>query len=90
MLWRCHAWHEPMCSIYEFDSSKLVRDGCTQCMINCYRDTSLMQHVAISTHDAYQAFRPGRVVEGVKALMQRTNPDSLRAMIQEVPWILRF
>ena len=90
MLWRCHAWHEPMCSIYEFDSSKLIRDGCTQCMINCYRDTSLMQHVAVSVHDSYQAFRKGQVVEGVKALMQRTNVDSLRAVIEEVPWILRF
>jgi MoaA/NifB/PqqE/SkfB family radical SAM enzyme len=90
MLWRCHAWHEPMCSIYEFNSSKLVRDGCTQCMINCYRDTSLMQHIAVSVHDSYQAFRKGQVVEGVKALMQRTNLDSLRAVIEEVPWILRF
>jgi MoaA/NifB/PqqE/SkfB family radical SAM enzyme len=90
MLWRCHAWHEPMCSIYEFDSSKLIRDGCTQCMINCYRDTSLMQHVAVSVHDSYQAFRKGQVVDGVKALMQRTNVDSLRAVIEEVPWILRF
>jgi MoaA/NifB/PqqE/SkfB family radical SAM enzyme len=90
MLWRCHAWHEPMCSIYEFDSSKLIRDGCTQCMINCYRDTSLMQHVAVSVHDSYQALRKGKVVEGVKALMQRTNVDSLKAVIEEVPWILRF
>ena len=38
MLWRCHHWEEPMCSIYEFDETKLVRDGCTRCMINCYRD----------------------------------------------------
>jgi MoaA/NifB/PqqE/SkfB family radical SAM enzyme len=90
MLWRCHAWHEPMCSIYEFASSKLIRDGCTQCMINCYRDTSLMQPVAVSVHDSYQALRKGKVVEGVKALMRPTNVDSLKAVIEEVPWILRF
>jgi hypothetical protein len=66
-----------------------VRDGCTQCMINCYRNTSLMQHIAISTYDAYQAFRKGQVVEGVNALIQQKNLDSLRAVIEEVPWSQR-
>ncbi len=89
-LWRCHYWHEPMCSIYEFDSSKLIRDGCTACMINCYRDTSLMQHIGVSVRDAYQAFKKGHVLEGAKALTQRTNLDSLRAVVEELPWILRF
>ena len=89
-LWRCHHWDEPMCSIYEFDSSKLVRDGCTRCMINCYRDTSLMQQIGVSVHDAYQAFRKGRVGQGVKVLARPINIDSLKAVIEELPWILRF
>lgn len=71
MLWRCHYWDEPMCSIYKFDKSKLIRDGYTRCMINCYRDTSLMQLVGVWVHDVYQAFRKGKVVEGTKALAQR-------------------
>ena len=54
MLWRCHHWEEPMCSIHDFDESRLVRDGCTRCMINCYRDSSLMQHIAVSVHDGLQ------------------------------------
>ena len=37
-LYRCHFWEAPMCNIYEFDTSKLIRDGCTRCMIDCYRD----------------------------------------------------
>ena len=89
-LWRCHYWEEPMCSIYEFDSSKLVRDGCTRCMINCYRDSSLMQNVAVSVHDAYQAYRKGRLLEGTRALTRKGNIDSLRAVAEELPWILRF
>ncbi len=28
-LYRCHFWETPMCNIYEFDQSKLIRDGCT-------------------------------------------------------------
>jgi MoaA/NifB/PqqE/SkfB family radical SAM enzyme len=47
-LWRCHFWERPLCSIYDFDDSKLIRDGCTRCMIDCYRDASTMQHIAVS------------------------------------------
>lgn len=90
MLWRCHYWDKPMCSIYEFNSSKLIRDGCTRCMINCYRDSSLMQQVAVSLHDAYAAFRQGRIGAGTKALARRENLDSLRAVVEELPWIVRF
>jgi MoaA/NifB/PqqE/SkfB family radical SAM enzyme len=89
-MWRCHFWHEPMCSIYEFDSSKLVRDGCTKCMINCYRDSSLMQHIAVSVHDAYQSAKQGKLLEAAKALTRKGNLDSLRAVMEELPWIMRF
>ena len=37
-LYRCHFWETPMCNVYEWDESKLIRDGCTRCMIDCYRD----------------------------------------------------
>lgn len=89
-MWRCHYWHEPMCSIYEFDSTKLIRDGCTKCMINCYRDSSLMQNIAVSMHDAYQSAKQGKLGESFKALTRKGNVDSLRAVIEEIPWILRF
>ena len=79
-----------MCSIYEFDGSKLVRDGCTRCMINCYRDSSLLQQIGVSVHDAYQALRKGNLLEGAKALTRPGNLDSLRAVMEELPWILLF
>jgi MoaA/NifB/PqqE/SkfB family radical SAM enzyme len=89
-LWRCHNWPEPMCSIYEFDSSKLIRDGCTKCMINCYRDSSLMQNIAVSLQDAYSAVKKGEFKESWQALTRPGNGDSLRAVIEEMGWILRF
>ena len=89
-LWRCHHWEEPICSIFDFDKSKLVRDGCTRCMINCYRDSSLMQHVAVSLHDSYQAIRKGNLKEAAQALGRRANVDSLRAVMEELPWIAKF
>ncbi len=90
MLWRCHFWAEPMCHISEFDKTKLVRDGCTKCMIDCYRDSSVMQHVAMSAHDSYQAFKKGDVAEGFKALGRKGNLGSIGSVLEELPWLLRF
>jgi MoaA/NifB/PqqE/SkfB family radical SAM enzyme len=86
-LYRCHAWSKPMCSIYEFDRSKLIRDGCTQCMIDCYRDASVMQHVAVSLSDAFQALKKGRLLTAAKHLWTRQNWESLGAIREERPWI---
>lgn len=89
-LWRCHQWEEPMCSIYEFDGSQRVRDGCTRCMIDCYRDSSVMQGIGVSIHDAYQALRGGRVGEAGRALARPANLGSVRSLLEELPWLLRF
>jgi len=89
-LWRCHNWDRPMCNIKEFDGSQRVRDGCTKCMIDCYRDSSVMQHVAVSVHDAYQSFRRGRLREGAAALARKGNLGSLHAILEQLPWLLRF
>lgn len=89
-LWRCHYWETPMCSIYEFDGSQRVRDGCTRCMIDCYRDGSVMQYIGVSAHDAYQALRLGKLRDAAKALMRPANLGSIRAVLEELPWLLRF
>lgn len=90
MLWRCHNWAEPMCHIRDFDDSKLVRDGCTKCMIDCYRDSSVMHHIGVSLHDSYQAFKKGQIGEGVKALTRKGNLGSIGSVMEELPWLLRF
>jgi MoaA/NifB/PqqE/SkfB family radical SAM enzyme len=89
-LWRCHFWEEPMCSIYEFDETRLVRDGCTRCMIDCYRDSSTMQHIAVSAHDAYQSVRRGDFGGAARAIARKGNFGSLRAVLEELPWLLHF
>jgi MoaA/NifB/PqqE/SkfB family radical SAM enzyme len=89
-LWRCHFWEEPMCSIYDFDDSKRIRDGCTRCMIDCYRDSSVMQQIGTSAHDVYQALRAGKPGEAARALGRRSNLDSVRSLLEELPWLVRF
>jgi hypothetical protein len=86
-LYRCHAWETPMCNIYEFDQSKLIRDGCTRCMIDCYRDPSVMQFVAVSASDAYNNLKKGRVFAAAKNILDRRNLTSLKAVWDDRKWI---
>lgn len=86
-LYRCHFWEKPMCSIYEFDQSKLIRDGCTRCMIDCYRDPSVLQFAAISLSDAWNKLRRGKVLEAAKHILDSRNLTSLKAVWEDRQWI---
>jgi MoaA/NifB/PqqE/SkfB family radical SAM enzyme len=86
-LYRCHNWSTPMCNIYEFDSTKLIRDGCTRCMIDCYRDPSVLQFVAISASDAYNNLKKGKVAAAARNIFDRRNLTSLKAVWDERKWI---
>jgi MoaA/NifB/PqqE/SkfB family radical SAM enzyme len=86
-LYRCHFWEKPMCNIYEFDQSKLIRDGCTRCMIDCYRDPSVLQFVAISACDAWSNLKRGRLLAAAKNVFDRRNLTSLKAVWEDRKWI---
>jgi MoaA/NifB/PqqE/SkfB family radical SAM enzyme len=86
-LYRCHAWDKPMCHIYEFDQTKLIRDGCTKCMIDCYRDPSVLQFAAISASDAFQNVKKGKLAAAAKNLLDTRNLVSLRAVWESRRWI---
>jgi MoaA/NifB/PqqE/SkfB family radical SAM enzyme len=86
-LYRCHAWDKPMCNIYEFDETKLIRDGCTKCMIDCYRDPSVLQFVAISASDAFNNLKKGKIGAAAKNVFDRRNLTSLKAVWEDRHWI---
>ena len=86
-LYRCHAWDKPMCHIYDFDAAKLIRDGCTRCMIDCYRDPSVMQFAAISAMDAWRHLKQGRLAAAAKNVFDRRNLTSLHAVWQDRQWV---
>ncbi len=86
-LYRCHFWETPMCNIYDFDKSKLIRDGCTRCMIDCYRDPSVLQFVAISASDAWNNVKRGRFVAAARNIFDRRNLTSLKAVWEDRQWI---
>ena len=86
-LYRCHFWETPMCHIYDFDASKLIRDGCTRCMIDCYRDPSVLQLVAVNASDAWNALRKGNVVKAARHVFDSRNLTSLKAVWEDRKWI---
>jgi hypothetical protein len=76
-----------MCNIYDFDSSKLIRDGCTLCMIDCYRDPSVIHFVAVSASDAYNHLKKGEMGAAAKSIFDRRNLTSLKAVWESRKWI---
>ncbi len=86
-LYRCHFWEKPMCNIYDFDPSKLIRDGCTRCMIDCYRDPSVLQFIAISTSDAWHALRRGQVLQAGRHIFDSRNLTSIKSVWEDRKWI---
>lgn len=88
-LYRCHFWETPMCHVNDWDESKLIRDGCTRCMIDCYRDPSVLQFVAISASDAWNAAKKGRLLKAAGHILDSRNITSLKAVWEERKWIGR-
>jgi len=86
-LYRCHFWETPMCNVYDWDESKLIRDGCTRCMIDCYRDPSVLQRVAINASDAWQATKRGQLLTAAKHVFDSRNLTSLKAVWEDRKWI---
>jgi len=86
-LYRCHFWETPNCKVYEWDESKQIRDGCTRCMIDCYRDPSVLQFVAINASDAWHNLKKGRWAAAAGNIFDRRNLASLRAVWEDRKWI---
>ena len=86
-LYRCHFWEKPICKVHEWDESKLIRDGCTRCMIDCYRDPSVLQFVAISASDAWSNLKKGKLLSAAKNVLDSRNLISLKAVWEDRQWI---
>ncbi|MGH8024428.1 MAG: radical SAM protein [Limisphaerales bacterium] len=86
-LYRCHFWEKPMCKVWDWNESSLIRDGCTRCMIDCYRDPSVLQFAAVSLSDAWQNLKKGNLAGAAKNMFDRRNLTSLKAVWEDRKWI---
>jgi MoaA/NifB/PqqE/SkfB family radical SAM enzyme len=89
-LWRCHNWNRPLCDIRDFDGTQRIRDGCTACMIDCYRDDSVMQHIGVAVSDGLRAAIRGDLRQAWNHWVDRRNLVSAREAIQTVTSWMRI
>jgi MoaA/NifB/PqqE/SkfB family radical SAM enzyme len=89
-VWRCDSWSKKLCSVWDFTETPLVRDGCTACVADCYRDSSVMLHFAVSLGDTLDHLRAGRVRAATKTLMDKRNFISLRAVMENAHVLSRL
>ncbi len=89
LLWRCNSWSKPMCHIFEFDGSQRVRDGCQSCMVDCFRDASVQQYVALSFSDGIRALKNGQIRQAVKHVFDKRNLLSIGSALENLFWLKR-
>lgn len=86
-LYRCHQWGKPMCKIYDFDRSKIIRDFCTKCMIDCYRDPSVLQFIAMNLSDTVHDLKGFHLGKATRRILDSRNWTSIRAVLESSEWI---
>ena len=71
-----------MCSVWDFATTPFVRDGCTACIADCYRDSSVMLHFTVSLSDAIHCLQEGSIIAALRKLADRANFVSAGAVAQ--------
>lgn len=89
-IWRCDAWREPMCSVWDFAKTPLLRDDCTACIADCYRDSSVMLHFAVSLGDAADCLSKGHIARALKKIISVRNLESFEAVVGNAPVLSRL
>ena len=86
-VYRCHYLDEPLGPLEEFGQIPPIRDHCDACAIDCYRDPSVYQYLAVSMADSLAALRRGQWLEGLGALLHPYNFLSLTALLEGRHWL---
>jgi hypothetical protein len=88
-IWRCEAWHEPLGSVFDLDRIADERSHCTQCIMSCYRNSSVLMHAAVAAADAAKRVAAGHPLEAASLLLRRSVAESVAALIETAPAIRR-
>jgi MoaA/NifB/PqqE/SkfB family radical SAM enzyme len=86
-VYRCHYLDESLGPVEEFGGILPIRDHCNACAIDCYRDPSVYQHLAVSVADSLAALRRGEWLAGLGALLHPYNFLSLSALLDGRHWL---
>ena len=86
-VFRCHYLDEPLGPLEDLGQIPPIRNDCNACAIDCYRDPSVYQYLAVSVADSLAALRRGRWLEGLGALLHPYNFLSLAALLEGRHWL---
>ena len=86
-VYRCHYLAEHLGALEEIHRLAPIRDRCTACTIDCYRDPSVYQYLAVSVSDSLAALRQGNWLKGLKTLFHPYNALSLAALLEGRHWL---
>lgn len=86
-VYRCHFLGDTLGPLEEIDRLTPIRDGCNACSIDCYRDPSVFQYVAVSLADTLAAWRQGELIRGFKSLLKPQNFLSLFSLLEGRHWV---
>jgi MoaA/NifB/PqqE/SkfB family radical SAM enzyme len=88
-VYRCHYLGEPLGSLEDIAALTPIRQDCTACAIDCYRDPSVFQYLAVSVADALVNLRRGRWLPALGTLLHPYNFLSLAALMEGRHWLRR-
>lgn len=86
-VYRCHFWDKPLGKLEDFPALSQRPDGCRECLIDCYRDASVYQYVAVSLAEALTALRQGQIARGLGQLLHPQNFLSAAALLEGCHWV---
>jgi MoaA/NifB/PqqE/SkfB family radical SAM enzyme len=86
-VFRCHYLDEPLGPLEEVGQMPPIRSHCNACVIDCYRDPSVYQYLAVSVADALAALRQGQWLQALGALLHPYNFLSLAALLEGRHWL---
>ena len=82
-VWRCDYWPSKMCSIHDFKSTPLIRDNCSLCISDCYRDSSVLLHFAVAIGDAFTCLKQGAISKAARTLLTKSTALSIKSLLNE-------
>jgi MoaA/NifB/PqqE/SkfB family radical SAM enzyme len=86
-VYRCHYQAHSLSPLEELTHFSPIRDACHACTIDCYRDPSVYQYLAVSVADSLAAWRQGRWLKGLTTLLHPYNVLSLVALLEGCYWL---
>jgi MoaA/NifB/PqqE/SkfB family radical SAM enzyme len=86
-VYRCHYLQKVLGPLEDFAALPQQRDDCHACLIDCYRDASIQQYIAVTLADAWGELRQRRWGKALERLIDPNTLLSLGAILESRHWL---